>query len=159
MFGAIEVALNNIPVFIFLQTTSIFNKVEVSFLFFSVRKSHRKTNLLNKMFSHSKNVLFGKLSDLPCARSLRSRSNTFLVKFAPFSSRSRGSSRTFSAWFFFWFFWFCLFLQRGLLEWGLRDSPQRAVGILTMMGLQLLFMHPPCRPFTLGGGTGLRVHK
>lgn len=31
----------------------------------------------------------------------------------------------------------------------LYDSLQRAVGILTMMGLQLLFMHPPCQPFTL----------
>lgn len=31
----------------------------------------------------------------------------------------------------------------------LYDSLQRAVGILTMMGLQLLFMHPPRQPFTL----------
>lgn len=41
-FGAIEVALNNISLFIFLQTTSIFSKTEVSFLFFFfVRKSRR----------------------------------------------------------------------------------------------------------------------
>lgn len=151
--SVIEVA--NISFFLPLNNL-FFKKEEVSFLAFYERKA-KETNLFHKaQCSNSKNLLFGKLSPWPVERSPPNRSDTFYVRFSALPSTRSRSWRTFFCQFVFPFFFS---FQRGLLERGLRDSPQRALGILTMMRLQLLFMHLPCRPFTPGGGTSLHGYK
>lgn len=98
-FGAIEVAFKRCFFIYFPWNNLYFQQSGGFFSFLFLLEKAAETNLFNKMFSNSKNVLFGKLSDLLGERSLRT--NTFLVKFAPFSSRSRGSWRTFFVFFFF----------------------------------------------------------
>lgn len=152
----IEVASTDISLIFFLPLNNLFfNKEEVffSFFFFLWKKKLQKQTCPTKCSVIPKTCFLGKLSPL-----LGETAPThFYVKFfCSFRQEDADAGELFFVCLFCWGFFS---LQRGLLEGGLCDSPQRAVGILTMMGLQLLFMHLPCRPFTPGGRTSLHVYK